>query len=753
MLEEFQSIIDDEGETVLSPNVEAILKERYYLKNEDETLKETTWAQLCARVATAVARPTAYPQSGFPDEDVPEFFRMLYTRRFLPGSPTLMNAGTRAGTLSSCFVIKVEDTLDHILECAKLGGLIHKYAGGVGYDLSDIRPRNSHIVTTQGKALGPLGVLEIMSTIGNKITQGGRRHGANMCTLDARHPDITSFITCKDREGDITNFNLSVRLDDEFMRAIDTPGSDETKLFDLIAEQAWKNGEPGIMFWDLINKDNPLEPALGPLDGVNPCGEQPLYHLESCNLGSINLWSMYDPEGNLGVDWGLLETTVRTAVRFLDNVIDANIYPVPEIKEATRRTRKIGLGVMGLADLLYEQGVVYGSAECETLCEALAEFILQTAIDESERLYETRGGPPVARDLPEDSSIGRRRNSLITTIAPTGSIGMIADVSPGIEPNFHLRYVKTVMDGAKLTYFNHVLERLLDGEGVDCLALQNMEDQDKAEQELRNVMEELLDNPEAFVIAQDIPWQQHLRVQSIWQRYTHNAVSKTINMPNSTTVEDVKAAIKAAYSMGCKGLTLYRDGSREEQVYESSRSKDRDEFLLEHVGTRPQVVHGDTATVETGCGSLYITVNFLDGYPFEVWAMTGKGACCAATVTEAVCRVVSTALRAGVDIEEITHQLRYMRCVKPTWMDGKAVLSCMDAMAIAIEAAVESYQRKAEITGLPEVKSYGEFLLSSMDVDGEDESSIETCDNCGSPGLIEQEGCIRCDTCGHGTCV
>lgn len=504
------------------------------------------------------------------EKRVEEYIDLMEHQHFMPNSPTLMNAGTRLGQLSACFVLDIEDDMENIMETAKNSAMIFKSGGGVGINYSKLRGEGSMVSSTTGVASGPVSFMEIINSVTNVVKQGGKRRGANMGILDWNHPDIRKFIANKKKAGVLENFNISVGVDKDFWKS---------DLLDLIAESAWSSAEPGLVFYDNMNKYNVFEKARGrPLRATNPCGEQSLYPNESCNLGSINVSSFYTKDG---FDWDAYRKTIRICTRFLDNVIDVNLYPIKDIEIASKESRRIGLGVMGVADLLYKMNIPYNSTESYYLQSRLAEVLSYESMVESVSLARQRGEFPLCKqsDYPNLPIAGYYeletnenwdklreqiekhgiRNVVTTTVAPTGSISMIADCSSGIEPNYALIYEKHVVAG-KFYYTNSILSEKLN---LDDTIKKKIVDNYGSIQNLEEIPKEVRD---VFVTSLDLHWKDHIKIQSIWQKWISNAISKTINMPEHATIKDVKDAYKLAYEMGLKGITIYRDGSRSEQV-------------------------------------------------------------------------------------------------------------------------------------------------------------------------------------------
>ena len=769
----------------LSENCLKVLEKRYLKRNEDGTVVETA-VDMFTRVARTIAEgDIAYGKSEAEVErTATEFYRLMTSLEFLPNSPTLMNAGRELGQLSACFVLPVGDSMDEIFESVKHAALIHKSGGGTGFSFSRIRPKNDVVKSTKGVSSGPISFMTVFDAATETVKQGGTRRGANMGILQVDHPDVLDFVTCKQQNDRLNNFNISVAMTDPFMEAVDKDGEYDLvsprnktvvktlharRVFETIVNMAWKNGDPGIIFLDRINQYNPT-PHVGKVESTNPCGEQPLLPYESCNLGSINLAKMLAKHGK-AVDYDKLRHTVRQAVHFLDNVIDVNRYPIDKISQQTRANRKIGLGVMGFADMLLEMGIPYGSDEAVRLGETVMKFITDEGRKMSQELATERGPFPNFKgsiyDKPGQAPV---RNATVTTIAPTGTLSIIAGCSSGIEPLFGLTFVRKVMDGAELVEVNPVFEKVAKERGFHSDAVMKEIAEHGGCTGVKTVPEDV---QRVFVTAHDITPEWHIRMQAAFQKYTDNAVSKTVNFPHSATQDDVKKVYMLAYKLGCKGVTIYRDGSRDEQVLSTGATeKARKAAAAGHHVTvasaspelaeekkprnRPPLTHGVTQKIPTGCGNLYITINEDEEGICEVFSTMGKSGGCAASQSEAVSRMVSLALRSGVSIDSIIKQVKGIRCPSPAWGEGGSILSCPDAIGRALERYMkdgadlrQNHKPRAAAATQPTVG-----YASSDCAEGGNKNHLGLCPECPDcGGLLEfGEGCAFCRGCGFSKC-
>lgn len=757
-------------EPAISDNARVVLEKRYLAKDANGEPVETVLG-LFERVASAIAKGDLLhgcSQEEY-EQTYQKFLKMMLELEFLPNSPTLMNAGRELGQLSACFVLPVKDSIDSIFDAIKHTALIHKSGGGTGFSFSNLRPKNDIVGTTGGVSSGPVSFLKVFDAATEAIKQGGTRRGANMGILRVDHPDIIEFIKCKSQDKTISNFNISVGITEAFMDAVEhdleyplvNPRSHVTietlkarEVFALIVEMAWKNGEPGIVFLDRLNRDNPT-PEIGTIEATNPCGEQPLLPYEACNLGSLNLTKVVTDGA---IDWNKLKTLVHDSVHFLDNVIDVNKYPLPDIEKMCHENRKIGLGVMGFSDMLFLLGIAYDSQEGVDLATKVMQFIQDEGRNASKELAKKRGAfTNFPKSIFKDEE--PIRNATITTIAPTGTISLIAGASSGCEPIFAISYIRNVMDGKHFYETNPVFEAELRKRDLYSDELLSKVAAHGSIQEIAEIPEDM---KRVFVCAHDIKPIWHVKMQAAFQQATDNAVSKTVNFPNLATVEEVSEVYMLAYKLGCKGVTIYRDGSRSEQVLnikevnkEVKEKSDRPQIKLVPIAPRqrPEITHGSTYRIKTGCGNLYVTINNDEHGICELFATIGKSGGCAETQSDAVARLISLALRAGIETKSIIKQIRGLRCPAPNWSQHGPVFSCPDAIAQAIELHLEAMPKNDQPFSTP--------VTPQTDPVGGDQFEDETeenifglnpqCPECGS--MLEfSEGCVVCKSCGYSKC-
>lgn len=770
------------SDSIFSENAMEVLKRRYLLKDKSGKIIETP-DELLHRIANAIAEADAnYTSKANIQKTAEQFYQMLHNKDFLPNSPTIMNAGRELGQLSACFVLPVDDSMESIFQTLKDTALIHKSGGGTGFSFSRIRPKKSIVRSTSGVASGPVSFMKVYNASTEAVKQGGTRRGANMGILRVDHPDILEFIDCKRNNSDLTNFNISVAVTDDFMEKVRkreqyelinpadnsvTGTLNAADVFKLIARNAWANGDPGVIFIDKINKMNPT-PKLGDIEATNPCGEQPLLPNEACNLGSINL-ANFVKDGK--IDYDQMRETINTAIHFLDNVIDVNRYPLKKIETMVKKSRKIGLGVMGFADVLFKLNIPYNSEEALQLADELMSFVYKSSRDASVKLGESRGTFPAWNESIYFPDGPKLRNSTFTTIAPTGTISMLADCSSGIEPIFSLVFTKRVMDGTDLIYVNPYFKQACKEAGIYSEELMRKVATKGSIQNMEEIPEAI---KKIFVTAHDITPEWHVRMQAAFQKWTDAAVSKTCNFPKSATVQDVMDAYWLAYEAGCKGITIYRDGSREDQVlYVGDKSEQKPEASNTtvqsafyesdriHPRVRPQDTRGVTKRIRTGLGTLYVTINEDETGLCEVFTNIGKAGSQAQVESEAISRLISLALRSGIDARDVIKQLKGIGGPSPIWENGTQILSTPDAIAKALEWYLEERAGKKKSTPL-----HSQFLFKdvvpeqgvtaapspvSKASQAENKKSITTCPDCGAT-VYHESGCVTCPSCGFSKC-
>ncbi len=731
----------------LTENALTVLKNRYLKKDSNGNLTETP-EQLFKRVAHHIALAEKKYGNESSIEKVEEnFYGMMTEFKFLPNSPTLMNAGRRLGQLAACFVLPIEDSMEAIFDSVKSAALIHKSGGGTGFSFSRLRPKKSRVGTTGGVASGPVSFMKIFNTATEQVKQGGTRRGANMGILRVDHPDIMEFIYCKKDNKELNNFNISVGVTDRFMEALKTDSNydlidpqdnrksgeaSSTEVYSALVTQAWANGDPGIVFLDRINRDNPT-PGLGEIESTNPCGEQPLLPMEACNLGSINLAKyVIENQEEPAIDYEGLKEIIWWSIRFLDNTIDMSKYPLAEIDAMVKGNRKVGLGIMGFADMLYQLKIPYNSERALETAQEVMCFIQKESHEASKFLAEERGVfENFNYSIFKDQEGKKYRNATTTTIAPTGTLSILAGCSSGIEPLFALSFERRVMDNNILTEINPYFEAVARERGFYSRELMDIIAKKGSIQELQQIPEDVRN---VFVTAYDISPEWHIRMQAAFQKYTDNAVSKTVNLPKDATVEDVIKIYRMAYELGCKGVTIYRDGSKENQVLSfSEKEKMTKTASMADIKERPETLEGFTTKMMTGYGNLYVTVTELDGKPFEIFATIGKSGRSTTAKTEAIGRLVSLALRSGVEVEKIVKQLEGIGGEYPVFQKDGLVLSIPDAIGRVLK------NRYIIRNGNTSTSKPSNTLLG------------QKCPECGQIISFE-EGCMTCHFCGFSKC-
>ncbi len=796
---------DQVREIPLSDNALTVLRKRYLLRGPDGEPVETP-TQMFWRVARVVAAPDAeYVEDKIAaSEQVHSsalaFYDLLTTFRFMPNSPTFTGAGTPLGQLAACFVLPIEDDMGRdaagIFSTLRVAALIQQTGGGNGFSFSRLRPKGARVSTSKGVATGPVGFLRVYDKAFGEIAQGGTRRGANMAVLRVDHPDILEFVRSKGQEGDISNFNISVGITDSFMRAVEADEEYDLinpqdgsiwkrvrarEVFDEIVSHAHRNGEPGVLFLDAANRSNPVA-HLYELEATNPCGEQWLGPYENCCLGSVNLARHSTTEGD--VDWAKLRETVELAVAFLDNVVDANHYvpAVPEIEEAAHRARRVGLGIMGLGDLMFHAGIRYGSPEAEEFAAQLMEFIrfhaMRTGIDRARErgafpaiqgsIYDPvnlqwRPPTPLApyvhdfgrpaldwNDIVHGIRAYGIRNAAQTTVAPTGTIATVSGCEAyGCEPAFALAYVRHFKDGdsdVELTYSSPLFMQALERAGLSSELCDEVVQKISAAGSCQGVDEVPEDVRDIFVVANDITAEEHVRMQAAIQSFVDNSISKTVNFPEDAETDDIARAYLLAWRLGCKGLTVYVTGSREKVVLETQQTKNAKDFDPKPRKPRPGMLHGNTYRTPTPLGTAYITINENgDRTPFEVFANVGKAGSDTAAVAEAIGRLISLTLRmpSPLTAEErlagVIDQLSGIGGRRPLGFGPNRVRSLPDAIAqvLARHIAIVEAEQPPEQLPLP-------ISMPSQKAD--------LCPDCGQASFVAMEGCRKCVNCGFSEC-
>jgi ribonucleoside-diphosphate reductase alpha chain len=791
-----------------SENALKMMKKRYLAEREDGT--QETPADMFLRAANDLAKQEEKhgKKEKFIDKVAQDFLSIMSSKEYTPAGRTLTNAGSDTPLIANCIVLPIHDSMESVFQTLKDAALLQQAGSGLGFDLSEMRPADFPTKKSRGKASGPVSFLRVYDTAFATIKQQGR-HGANMAMMRVDHPDVLDFISCKETEGDIRNFNISITMTDEFMEQLEKNPDKQwmctfkgkklkphkisrhangavssvedidisvKELFDMLVDHAWLNGEPGIAFIDTINRTNPL-PDMGPIQASNPCGEQFLHAYDNCNLGSLNLAAFVKQKK---VDYKRLKFATRTAVRLMDNVIDKFDFPVEAVTDLAKKNRRIGLGIMGFADMLYQMGVQYQSEQGIAAAEKVMGFINKEAYLMSQELAKEKGEflnyqksvfakKKSLHAKAQEWGIGKKmRNAALTTVAPTGSISMMFDTSSGIEPNFALAYIKQDKDGQQYQYFNSHFKKALDGykfspkvqekilkEVIDKGSIQHLKDLPKV---LRDT----------FVVAMDIPGLDHMKMQAAFQRNVDNSISKTVNFPNEATKEEIADTFMQAWKMGCKACTVYRDGSRVIQILnvgsgdniiaptETPGKEIAPLSLTAQMGKkrpRPEIMNGSTYRIKTGYGKLYVTVNNDEkGVPFEVFATIGKSGGFFQEQSEAICRLISLALRSGVAAGEVSGDLKGIRGPMPVFTDKGTVLSLPDALGKILEQHVTITGQIEEVISRPEKQEVLPFVdTTGANTEVADFGFMPGCPDCGTQ-LLMQEGCISCKSCGFSRC-
>ena len=802
-----------------SENALKMMKKRYLVKKSDGT--QETPAEMFSRIAHALAgveknygKPKAFIQ-----KTEKEFFEIMSSKEYTPAGRTITNAGSSTALVANCIVLPIPDSMEGIFQTLKDAALLQQKGSGLGFDFTSLRPAMSPTTHSQGVSSGPVSFLKVYNEAFGMIKQQGR-HGANMAMMQIDHPDVLDFIRSKEVEGEIRNFNISVKVTDAFMKQLSekpdsqwyaewkgekmkphkvirakngsVTGAEEIditvkQMFDELVNYAWTNGEPGIVFIDEVNRTNPL-PELGPIHASNPCGEQFLHAYDNCNLGSVNL-AQFVKNGK--IDWNHLKHSTRVAVRLMDNVIDLFDFPVPQVTELAKKNRRIGLGIMGFADMLYQVGVGYNTGEGIKLGEKVMRTVTEAAHEMSAKLAKEKGVFPNIKlsIYAKGKNKKNLRNAALTTVAPTGSISMMFDCSSGLEPNFAIGYVKQDKDGIQYQYFNSHFETALKKHKVSAKKVEDIKEtvlKTGSIQTVEGIPESL---KKTFVVAMDISAEDHLRMQAAFQKWVDNSISKTINFPNSATKEDVFNGFVSAWKMKCKAATVYRDGSRVVQILNlgtgegliapnevgksgieiKATAKKVDEppvYLAVDEGrtkvrVRPETMNGKTYQVKTGYGHLYVTINNDEnGVPFELFATIGKAGGFYQEQSDAIGRMISLALRGGIKVEEIIDQLKGIRGPMPMLTSKGTVLSLPDAIGRILEEHVTTnghvkteptamLAAAKEVAQIPVKEPVATYARAKAIADF---GVMPGCPECGH-ALTMAEGCMSCKNCGFSRCA
>jgi ribonucleoside-diphosphate reductase alpha chain len=806
------SSVDQTINASFSDNALKMMRKRYLYTFKDGS--QETPAQMLHRVSRALAEV----EKNYGRKDVfikkteKDFFEILARKEYTPAGRTMTNAGSPTALIANCIVLPVMDSMESIFGTLKDAALLQQAGSGLGFDFSHLRPSLSKTKRSNGVASGPVSFLKVYNEAFSVIKQQGR-HGANMAMMQIDHPDILDFIRAKEVEGEIRNFNISVKVTDAFMKQLTTKPHEQwycswkgkkvkpqkviranngsvvnveeinittKEVFDELVRYAWLNGEPGIVFIDEVNRTNPL-PGLGPIDCSNPCGEQFLHHYDNCNLGSINLAVLVK---NKQVDWARLRQVTKTATHLMDNVIDLFDFPVQKVTELAKKNRRIGLGIMGFADMLYQLDIAYNSEAGQKMGEKVMKTINKAAHDASQTLARGKGVFPNIKLSVYKKGKEKLRNAALTTVAPTGSISMMFDCSSGIEPNFALSYVKQDKDGQQYHYFNRYFEAALVRSKFTEKEIKEIKDEVVKTGSIQHIASLSKKLRDTFVVSMDITAEDHMRMQSSFQKHVDNSISKTINFPNSATQKDVFNGYVSAWKLKCKSATVYRDGSRNIQILNlgdgknlkspTELGKNMDAKKLQEVPLdlkmdkdrvaprmRPSAMHGKTYKIKTGYGNLYITINDDEqGAPFEIFAAIGKSGGFFQEQSEAICRMISLSLRSGIKVETIIEQLKGIRGPMPVMTDKGTVLSLPDAIGQLLEEHVRSnssYNEKIDtpVLAIPQ-KELDEVMSSAQEPIAKkaiaDYGLMPGCPDCGAD-LQMGEGCLSCRSCGFSRCL
>ncbi len=791
-------VAGDKSTYAITKNAEAVLKARYLAKDDNGKPIETP-AELFNRVATVIADVEKnYGLSEGAIETVKqEFYDLMVSGRFMPNSPTLMNAGRSMGMLSACFVLPVEDSIDGIFTSIKNTALIQKAGGGTGFSFANLRPKNDIVRSSGGTTSGPLSFMKVFSEATNAIQQGAFRRGANMGMMRIDHPDIVDFINVKENLTNLTNFNLSVSVTDEFMQNLkDNPNSDHVcynprtgeasnipkdnggnwsvkEIYDEIVQKAWNTGEPGIIFIDEVNRKNPT-PHIGKIEATNPCGEQPLLPYESCNLGSINICKFVekDENGIANFNWDSLKNTIHLSTRFLDNVIDANNYPIKEIEDIAKNNRKIGLGLMGFGDTLYAMGIPYNSSEGVKFAEKVMKFLNDESHAVSEKLADDRGCFPNWKGSIWEKNKRKMRNACTTTLAPTGTISIIANCSCGIEPLFSLAFHRNVLDGQRLTEVNEQFETVSKKLGIHSQKLLDRICELGSISQIDGIPEDI---KKVFVTARDITPEWHVKMQAAFQKHCDSAISKTTNFPHEATIQEVSDIYVQAWEQKCKGVTVYRDGCRDNQPMAlTEKKKETKKEVIPATSTLkltkdgfvkpmrlPDILTAIRIKQMTPFGNMHvkIVVDPISGKEREVFAQLGKGGDVACSDLEAMCRLMSLYLRVEGSLNDVVKQLEGIgSSLSISTKDGR-ITSLADGLAKAIQKyqhAKKDSGLKALLLGESDLSQVSKGLRTMGDDMGAKETTANTafklkCPECAGE-LVMAEGCAKCHSCGFSKC-